>query len=279
MRCKLCRNGEAIENSHVLPKFATKYLKNTGTGYLRRPETPNLRPQDSLKIPLLCRECEQLFGKYETYFANNVFHKINKDQFEGIQSDDYIYRFSISLLWRAAIVYLDDSSSTKEPYRDVVVEAESEWRDYLLNNRSTLNNEEVLVIIWSQAPPEVQNLNAYLLRSLDSTLAFIGDQRAFLYSKIGRVMIISNLVGNDGQYSDVKITPKGGSIKLKQGINDEGIFGYMKHRATETTDLMSNQSDENLRKQLDWIEKNPHKYYGTNQQEVEEMDSPNTNEK
>lgn len=272
MKCRLCNTGEAIENSHILPKFATNYLKKTGTGYIRRPEEPNLRSQDSTKIPLLCPDCEARFGKHETYFANKVFHKVNDGTFETIESDRSIYLFAVSLLWRGAIVYLDHPFSQKEPYRDELLIAEQEWRRFLLDEAVKLKHKEFYVVIWHQAPPVVRGLNSYLFRSLDSTLAFIGDDRAFLYSKMGRIMILSNIVGKAGYYKNSKIDPSGGTISRNQEI--EGIlFAYMEHRASEMIELMSDQSEENLRKQIDWIDKNPQKYWGTEQHRVEKMDS------
>jgi hypothetical protein len=70
--CQLCRKQAELLQSHVLPSFVFKWMKQAG--YMRFAETPNRRSQDGIKRRWLCRECEDLFNSFETPFANNIFH-------------------------------------------------------------------------------------------------------------------------------------------------------------------------------------------------------------
>ncbi|WP_016914067.1 hypothetical protein [Vreelandella stevensii] len=75
--CKYCNEREAIENSHIIPSFVYKWLKDTSpTGYLRATNEPNKREQDGSKSPLLCKECEGDFSSHEKLFKKEIFSKL-----------------------------------------------------------------------------------------------------------------------------------------------------------------------------------------------------------
>jgi hypothetical protein len=76
-KCKFCNDKEAIKNSHIIPYFITKWVKDTSpTGFIRATNEPNIRQQDSEKSPLLCIDCENDFSKYEDIFKKQIFSKI-----------------------------------------------------------------------------------------------------------------------------------------------------------------------------------------------------------
>lgn len=75
--CKYCKEKEAIRNSHIIPSFVYKWIKETAaTGYMRNNCEPNLRQQDGPKAPLLCVDCEKLFSKVENSFKKDYFTKV-----------------------------------------------------------------------------------------------------------------------------------------------------------------------------------------------------------
>ncbi|WIX32776.1 hypothetical protein QO259_18540 [Salinicola sp. JS01] len=75
--CKFYNKREAIENSHVIPSYIYKWLKDTSpTGYLRATSEPNKREQDGSKSPLLCKECERDFSEHENFFKKEIFSKV-----------------------------------------------------------------------------------------------------------------------------------------------------------------------------------------------------------
>jgi hypothetical protein len=66
-QCRLCLKQSELENSHIIPSFLYRWLKETsGTGFLRFGRNPNRRVQDGLKEYWLCPTCEDLLGKWET---------------------------------------------------------------------------------------------------------------------------------------------------------------------------------------------------------------------
>ncbi|OCH41788.1 hypothetical protein [Aliivibrio fischeri] len=67
--CKYCGDNEAIENSHIIPSFICRWVKETSpTNVLRSSINPNVRQQDGEKEPLLCKQCEGEFSTYERAF-------------------------------------------------------------------------------------------------------------------------------------------------------------------------------------------------------------------
>jgi hypothetical protein len=70
--CKLCGRTGDLQQSHVLPSFAFKWMKQAG--HIRRSGLPNRRSQDGEKREWLCWDCEQLFNSFETPFATKIFH-------------------------------------------------------------------------------------------------------------------------------------------------------------------------------------------------------------
>ncbi len=109
MLCRLCNANEAIENSHVIPRFVFRSIKSDSpTGFLRSRRTPNRREQDGDKQPLLCQDCEGKFSVAENEFARNIFipfHEKDQDQFSY---GPWLHYFLTSLAWRTLVLDLPD---------------------------------------------------------------------------------------------------------------------------------------------------------------------------
>ncbi|HDM78509.1 MAG TPA: hypothetical protein ENG51_18905 [Deltaproteobacteria bacterium] len=99
-KCELCGKQVPLVKSHIIPKFATNWIKKTSlTGGLRKPLNPNIRYQDSAKIRLLCSQCEQKFSKWEKWFADNVFYKYWNGGKRLFQYNESLLLFILSLSW------------------------------------------------------------------------------------------------------------------------------------------------------------------------------------
>ncbi|MHA3104187.1 hypothetical protein [Acinetobacter sp. ANC 3791] len=109
--CFYCAENEAIENSHVISKFVSDWVKETSeTGYLRTLNNINQREQDGEKLPILCPTCEQVFGKFENLYKQHSFSKIAnyRNPLPSIlQISDSDKKFILSLFWRQIIRLLN----------------------------------------------------------------------------------------------------------------------------------------------------------------------------
>src|ERR1017187_2950407 len=129
--CRLCHQKAELLESHIIPKFAIRWMKKTGTGYLRRVAAPNLRLQDGVKERLLCAACEQLFSVRESYFATQVFRPMLAGV-AHVPYDERLAYFVVSLLWRALQRNLQEARKAGYPFLSEIEEAEQEWRQFLL---------------------------------------------------------------------------------------------------------------------------------------------------
>lgn len=105
--CFYCKEHDAIENSHVISKFITDWIKDTSsTGYLRSIHNPNKREQDGEKKAILCPDCEQFFGKFENIYKQNLFSSIanyRKPLPDILKISENDKKFMLSLFWRQII--------------------------------------------------------------------------------------------------------------------------------------------------------------------------------
>ena len=100
--CALCRDPAVLMESHIIPAFVYRWLKDTSvTGYLRAGTNPRRRVQDGLKSKLLCANCEARFNRWETSFATEIFHPYNANERLEARYGDWMLKFCTSVSWRA----------------------------------------------------------------------------------------------------------------------------------------------------------------------------------
>src|SRR6185437_16000526 len=96
--CRLCGQMAALQESHILPAFVFKWLKETSaTGFLRFGQEPNKRVQDGMKRNWLCSPCETRLNLWETQFATNIFHPVNDDDGPRVEYGDCLLKFCASI--------------------------------------------------------------------------------------------------------------------------------------------------------------------------------------
>ena len=131
--CALCGENKNLRISHIIPKFVSKWLKETSaTGFLRGVEHPEIRMQDFAKLPFLCAECEQIFSKFECYFANQVFFPVLNKKITEVTYDERLLKFIISLNWRTLKKTYEVQCKQHPWIKEHLDTAEEVWREYLL---------------------------------------------------------------------------------------------------------------------------------------------------
>ena len=267
----MCNQVKSLCTSHVIPKFAGKYIKNTSaTGFLRLIENPNLRQQDIIKVPLLCDTCEQIFSKFETYFAKNIFYPYNnlklKLNFEVIY-DENLIKYIISQSWR--ILYLEYNNYLKGT---LSTEVDTEilsvlkyWQSYLLSKSSWNEKKGHYLFFWDYAPLAGQQLpkkfEFYITRAADGTIAS-NDEKSIIivFTQIPSISIISTIRPSHlSGWVDAEIYDEG-VIKVPQQIEDFEIdfFGFVKNRIKKIEQF--NMSKKQQQKVLSKILKNSEKF-------------------
>ncbi len=173
-KCKLCGLERILRKSHIIPKFVTRYLKETSmTGYLRTSENINRRVQDSMKIPLLCNDCEQKFSKWESQFATHLFLPHNRSIGSGkslikIEYDSVLIKFVISLFWRI-IIASRVTETINQTNIELIQNFEQPWTDFLNEKRYDWGEYEFHIFLLDQIDHKYMNqlpiyLNTYMWR-------------------------------------------------------------------------------------------------------------------
>jgi len=225
----LCQTALPIKNSHVLPKFAVKWLKENCSPYLRSAGAPNKRVQDTPKEPLLCLDCEGRFARWEDAFATCIFKPYNANRrIPEFSYGSWLLYFVVSISWRLLAVQLEELREREPAMYPYSVEAFEHWRLFLLGKSQTSNPYEHKMFFVStieRAPEDVPlKMNSYLLRGLDgSTVSTDNQQR--VYSLIPGIIFWSAVYPPRMRgWPDGSSIKRKGSFKVSQNVADE-LFG------------------------------------------------------
>lgn len=135
--CSLCYEPKELRKSHVIPKFIANWIKKTSkTGKFR--DLDYKRLQDSPKLYLLCRDCENKLSEYEKYFAELIFHPTVNYTSKDVEYNIKLLNFIVSISWRILKVIIDIKEQEDIPKE--LIEIENNWRAYLvgkINNTLT----------------------------------------------------------------------------------------------------------------------------------------------
>lgn len=139
MRCRLCQNKAPLQHSHVIPEFCFKPVydsKHRAILYTLNASTQGFI-QKGFREYLFCAQCEALFSRLETYFANEWFERAKLPLVvteELVQIDNLDYQqfklFHHSILFRASVSKLPQFKFVN------LGNNESLFREMLLNNNA-----------------------------------------------------------------------------------------------------------------------------------------------
>lgn len=207
--CALCKEESELHLSHIIPRFISKWLKKTSaTNYIRA--YSGKRKQDSFKRFLLCRECEQLFSNYESYFASKFFYPLIKDSriIKFITYDERLLKFIISVNWRILHDFLEEKDKNKNTEFTKLLD---NWNKYLNNYTDKLLNSNYL-IFHDFNEPETTNDFKYI--SYISSLSDAG--------------VLSNKIGTKLVFTQIPFFTLISTIKQLEGYNLENLEIYTK---------------------------------------------------
>jgi hypothetical protein len=189
-----------LEESHVIPSFVYKWIKgSSGNGFLRFGMEPNKRVQDGHKFYWLCGECEDKLNEWETLFAKEIFHPFNKGTKNHVNYGPWFLKFCVSVSWRVLNFFIEEADLDHFPtnLQQSARDAHSVWKEFLLDKLPHPGPHQQhflpLDVIESFTHPGMPpNINRYILRTVDLDAVF-GGNNAFVYSKMGRFLVIGFL--------------------------------------------------------------------------------------
>lgn len=258
--CRLCGTVGKIQKSHVIPSFVIKWFKETsGSGYMRFGANPNKRVQDGYKFYWLCKSCEQRLNKWETDFAGQVFQPINRGEIKDINYDSWLLPFCVSVSWRVLNLVMEENplDHFSEELKKQAEQAKKIWGEFLLGQRPHTEKHEqhILTLDYIKSrlgldmPP---NINRYVFRTIEMD-AVCDGKRAFIYSKLGRFVILGLIEEPSPRLWDsrTKVNLNNGVLRKEKSILQElpGQFvKYFLSRAERTFEIYNEISETQHRK-------------------------------
>ncbi len=195
--CALCQRHSALQNSHVVPKFAVRWLvETTATGFLRGYDV-NRRAQDGTRVRLLCHGCEQRFASVERTFSERIFLPYLREKQDHFFYEDWLLRFAVSLAWRTLVAGPLLEPDIAPDHRLAVARAVRRWGRFLDGQVATVGPyvHHLLLVdridVVGQAPPD--GFYSYLLRSIDCTI-ILGERTIVSYTKLPGMVFASYII-------------------------------------------------------------------------------------
>lgn len=266
--CQLCKQNSELQTSHIVPSFLFNWLAETSsTGFLRSAEQPNRRIQDGWKLPLLCRNCEELLSKWETCFANMIFYRFINEYHRSHNYSEWLLRFCVSVSWRVLsyIVHNDQLKQFAETTTENVSISMNKWRNYLLNNQTFSAHELDHHLYFLEELSEANEddhvfTNRFLQRTLDFDLISHEDEE-FVYVKFPYFILIGFLgkQGKDQNWRGAEVLKKGEFNPYCYSM--PGYFwAYIKEKCDRIVKVRQSYSEKQLSKICRTMEMNPEQY-------------------
>ena len=211
--------------------------ETSATGYMRGVVNPNIREQDVRKAPLLCHDCEQLFGTWEREFTLQAFPLIQDDNFKGFAYDAWLLKFAVSLSWRTLVLDRDAVVTDLPQFADPINETLERWRRFLLGLQQNPGGEHHLFVfagIPTKVPPDLhEKFLHYMLRSIDATEA-VSERTIAVYVKMLRAFFYSPIVpASPSGWKNTRIHPGAGRLISPQVVAMKGFVDLLHSRVEE----------------------------------------------
>jgi hypothetical protein len=248
--CRLCHQNDSLQDSHIVPRFVSKWLlESSPTRGLRDLATPNRRRQDLPTLPFLCSECEQLLSRWESEFAAKLFLPLHRNEGTTFRYGSWGMKFAASVVWRVLSQSLEHGLGrfTPEQYRVSMV-AEKAWRAFLHGTVRHPGQFEVhaipLDVVSLPAGSDVSPfLNRYLIRAIDAEAVSRQDE-VLVYAKLCRILIIGHvMVPEQRRWRPSRLCVESGRFG---GTVDyylpAGLQSYMNQRAMQGAEAAASQS-------------------------------------
>jgi hypothetical protein len=217
--CRLCGTPSELQESHVVPAFVYKWLKETSaTGFIRFGQNPNKRVQDGYKEYWLCSECEKRLNVWETIFATKIFHPLNEDGGQRTRYGDWLLKFCTSVSWRTLLMLKEFGlEHFTELQRGAADRALATWAKCLLGELPNPGSFEqhllpLDAIEDTSAENMPPNINRYILRTVDLDVVR-SESTAFVVTKMSKYFVLGFIdVNYPKQWRGTKIHAREGLV-------------------------------------------------------------------
>lgn len=270
--CALCEKDDVLlEESHIIPKFVfRRIVQKSVTGFLRNAFNPNQRIQDGDKQYLLCGECEDLFNKSETLFANKVFHPFKKGNLIEFEYDSWLNYFIASVNWRNLnldiLDFKKDNSLPKDVLQNLITK-EKELKDFLLGLSTNLTENHIFFFDDIKTTDQViaeDNPHTFFRHSSFGYTVVCHDYKSsYVVSNLSGILICTILEKANIEKWDNTLVQSSGRLELKNQYIKSPLMGdimdYMKESRSSQGEISKEQKEKVVRA----IQKNSERYFNS----------------
>ena len=250
-KCQFCEQTADLLDSHIIPSFVFSWLKkSSATGFIRYGKKMNVRQQDGLKLPFLCKKCEDLFSTWESSFAAEVFRPYHARAETRFDYGPWMAKFCVSMSWRT-LAYLKAEEYLSELDEMLITgmyEALATWKSFLLGERTHPGRFEqhLLPMDAIVETPDMdlpKKINRYLLRASEIDIIHSTDA-AWTYTKIGRLILVGFIREPEAKkWIGSKIHINRGRIAPQTLSIPDSLWEYIQQRALRMEVLEASVSD------------------------------------
>jgi hypothetical protein len=248
--CRLCGEPGELQESHVIPSFVYRWLKETSaTGFLRFSEAPNKRVQDGHKEYWLCLPCEQRLNIWETQFATNVFHPLNSNGSHRTNYGPWMMKFCVSISWRTLLKIQESGLEHFTVSQRVAAEGALDvWSKFMLDKLPHPGRHEqhllpLDAIVENTSGELPANINRYILRTVGMD-AVRSESATFVFTKMSKFLILGFIdVRYPRQWVGTKIHVREGTLGPGSYTVPVQLRHYLADKANSYASLVSNISD------------------------------------
>jgi hypothetical protein len=251
--CRLCGNERELQDSHVVPRFVARWLREHSVNRrFRSTELPDLPHQDLLKRSLLCTDCEQLIGGFEHLTSERIFVPLQENRVARFRYGPWFHRFAVSVSWRALTVIREDQKLTNFPALKEVDSALSAWRSFLLGRTTIVAPYDQHVLPLDQACVHVDERARPLLDLALSTgagIAFLPcpDGSAYVIGQLARMLVIGIIIDKHRrEWKGTRLHAQGGAWGENHYDTPDAIRVWLLLQAKDLGDSVVNTSPEQL---------------------------------
>lgn len=261
--CRLCREKHHLKNSHLIPKFVFKYLKECSiTGRFRNPNNPNIPCQDGIKLPFLCHDCEEKFSKYERYFYQDIFKEIESKESFKIDVAKMKY-FILSVSWRVLQSDLEKiiNNTSKlikgipdftKKEKEALIEVAENWRIALLEENHNVISQFTMYFIPLKEAQYFKTYSEEIWNNIEGDFKAFGEEDKFtfavVYLKLPYLILLCNIWGDNEELQQFNIVPISRTVNFELPACIKKIMMTHKIQFAEGKRNISQKQIENIRK-------------------------------
>lgn len=239
--CPLFDNETELCESHIFPKFAYKDLRwnNQSRFVTWEKECPPM--QTGYKVPLLGRKAENLFSKYENWFAQHIYRPFRNGELKGTFCySEKLYFFAALQTWRGCLYATKQHGRDRfaDGLYDSLISAMDEWKNYLVNGVIPPEHDAFYLMPLGKHVrlPLFLEVEFYMRRIFEFNIMMTEVGNA-VYSKLPSFIIWTPLSQQSQVDLGFKIIPEGGSFDFSNyEITDSEVIDYLLYKIDKTVE-------------------------------------------